>query len=73
MLRALAGKPSRQLAQNVLHVLRFLASEFVDARIEDPSNTGNAVSDTLTAQEKQNIASAASTSLAARTWDEIIW
>jgi len=73
VIRALAGKPSGQLAQNLAHFLNYLVNEFVDAIIVDPSNTANAVSDMLTAQEKQIIASAVRASLAARTWGEIIW
>ena len=62
----------KSLAENVWEVLKFLRDEFIDRQIEDPANTNNIVSDTLTIQEKMVIAKAAGESLKKNYWNEII-
>lgn len=78
VLRALKGYPLvGQRARNFLKVLAYLSGEFEAARVEDPSNSGNVVSDDLTLSEKRSIVRAAQTSLArfvsARDLAEVIW
>ena len=73
VLRALGGRPHRRLDRDFWRFLEYLACEFVDARIVDPSNTANVVSDTLTDEEKQAIALKARACLGATTWDRILW
>jgi hypothetical protein len=51
------------LSTNMLRVLDYLASEFASARITDPANLSNIISDDLTAVAKSRISSAARVSL----------
>ena len=54
----------RALSASFLHLLRFLAGGFPDARLLDPANSNNVVSDLLTPEEKFRIAGAAQCSSA---------
>lgn len=60
------------LADNVWKVFQFLASNFSGARIQDPANTNNVISDDLTAAERGTIKAAAARALQAKTWNEIV-
>lgn len=51
------------LSQNIVRVLSYLKSDFKTARIIDPANTNNVISEDLTATEKLVIAQAAERSL----------
>ncbi len=73
VLRALSGQPKGQLAANVLKVLQCLATTFETARVVDPANSANIISDDLTAAEKKRIAVQASNSLKKPYWTQIIW
>jgi hypothetical protein len=73
VLNALYGKSRNQLASNFLTVLNYLSTDFVDARIVDPANSNNVVSDDLTQSEKQLIASIATISKNKSYWSEIVW
>ena len=57
--RALAGRPSSPLSDNVSAVFEYLRDSFTSARIVDPANTNNVVSEDLTVAEKQKISAAA--------------
>lgn len=70
---ALYDKPKHDLVNNVFSVLEFLATKFVDARVVDPSNTNNIISDDLTNNERSIIANAANNSLHQASWDRIVW
>ena len=72
VLRALSTSPPLSLAASFLHLLRFLAGVFPDARLLDPANSNNVVSDLLTPEEKFRIAGAAQMSLRAPSWPEIL-
>lgn len=72
VLRALAGRPTGDLANNVWVVFQFLRDSIVSARIQDPANTNNVISDDLTSGEKAQIQAAAIRSLGQKTWQEII-
>jgi hypothetical protein len=50
-----------------------LRDELTTARIVDPANTNNIISDDLTATEKTSIKSAATGSLGKQLWREVIW
>lgn len=73
VLEALSGYEFSQSANNVMTVLRYLANDFSNARIVDPSNSNNIVSDDLTASEKQLIAQWAAASIKEQYWKNIIW
>jgi len=61
------------LANNVWTVLGYLATKFENARVIDPSNTNNIVSDELTVAEKQAIIRIAQSSRQQKDWGNIIW
>jgi hypothetical protein len=71
---ALQGRQQgTQLAQNVLDTLDHIANNLVNARITDPANTANVISDDLTQAEKQTIASKARETRSRTKWGDIIW
>lgn len=72
-IRALSGRSKSTLAENALHTLRTIGASLVSTRIEDPANTNNALSDDLTKQEKERVASLATQSAQQRYWKDIIW
>jgi hypothetical protein len=73
VIRGLRGRLLGRTAMNVARALEFLSSDFLDARLVDPANTGNVVSDSLTTTEKRLIARAADESLRSANWEGIIW
>jgi hypothetical protein len=73
MINALYRRSTVALAENVLNVLRYIADSFTQARVEDPANSNNVISNDLTAQEKNNIASEARKSSQEQYWERIIW
>ncbi len=60
------------LSQNVWTVFEYLRDSFSAARVMDPANTNNIISDDLTAAEKTTIRNAAVRALAAKDWSEIV-
>ena len=73
VIDALKGKPTNQLATNVLHGLNTIASSLPFSRIVDPANTNNTVSDDLTIAEKFKIYAQAKASASKPNWGQIIW
>jgi len=71
VINALTGR-NGGLAQNVWTALQYLRDSFTDAKVVDPANTNNVISDDLTDTEKQRIKKAAETALAAKYWKEIV-
>lgn len=72
VLAALTGRRGGNLAANVLTVLDYLQDRFLGARVVDPANTNNVISDDLTVDGKRVIASAAARARAATRWEEIV-
>jgi len=72
VLEALHGKSTNNPAANVLAVLQYLTKDF-EARVMDPANSNNVVSEDLTKDEKLQVANKASISLGKKSWGEIIW
>lgn len=60
------------LTQNVVRVFEYLRDSFTNARVTDPANTNNVISDDLTVTEKANISSTARKALDSRNWAEIV-
>ncbi|MBU6500342.1 MAG: nucleotidyltransferase [Patescibacteria group bacterium] len=60
-------------ADNFLKVLDYFQGSFLTAKVVDPANTNNAISDDLTFQEKQSIARQAKISRSQPNWSGIIW
>jgi hypothetical protein len=71
VIAALAGKFGT-LSANVWRVLQYLRDTFPNARVVDPANTNNIISDDLTATERARIKSAAEAALAATNWRQIV-
>ncbi len=73
VIAALAGRPENAPADNFLAVLEYLRDRFPNARVVDPANHRNAVSEDLLLHERLAIADAARETLKAASWDRIIW
>jgi hypothetical protein len=73
VIRALKYKNQGNLDNNFYSVLEELANNINNYRIEDPSNTGNVLSDDLSDSEKLLIKYAAQNSIGKRNWNNIVW
>jgi hypothetical protein len=73
VINALSGYRMGLSANNVLRVLEYLGDNFIDEQVVDPSNSANIISNDLTIQEKQIIATQANTSRLSTMWDNIFW
>jgi hypothetical protein len=71
-IEALRNTYSIGLSGNVVTCLMYLRDRFPLARIVDPANTNNILSDELTAMQKAMIASAAKDALSAASWDRVV-
>jgi hypothetical protein len=71
VIQALAGR-NAGLSENVWQVFTYLRDTFPTARVVDPANTNNIISDDLTAAEKAKVKAAAVAALAASNWSGII-
>lgn len=60
------------LSQNVWAALEYLRDRFPNARVVDPANTNNIISDDLSAVDKTKIATAADRALKATDWSQIV-
>ena len=60
------------LSQNVWKVFEYLRDNFPSARVMDPANTNNVMSDDLTVAEKSRAHAAAARALAAQNWSEMV-
>lgn len=72
VLDALAGC-GWNLANNVQRALAYIAENLPTARVEDPANTNNVISDDLTHAEKLAIAAQAQVSHDERNWTRTLW
>ena len=85
VIRALAAKPLPgllsynpvpTLSQRVIGVFDYLRDSFPAARIADPANSNNIISDDLTAQEKAKVSAAAGAAreaaASASSWEDIV-
>jgi hypothetical protein len=68
----LGAAPYGDLANNVWIVFQYLRDRFPTARVLDPANSNNVISDDLTGAEKTAIQSAATGALAASNWNQIV-
>lgn len=78
VLRALKGYPwLGRKTKNFLRVLDYLRDEFVSAKVEDPANTNNIISEDLSDADKRKIRSGAEQSLrmvlATQSLERVIW
>ena len=72
VIDALSGHRGGQLAANVAAVLHYLRDRFAGARVVDPANTNNVISDDLTIIDKLKVAAQAKLSLDG-SWSHVIW
>ena len=61
------------LESKLERVLRFLADSFRDARLVDPANPDNVVTDDLRESDKALVTSAAQAACRAPGWEWIVW
>ena len=71
-IEALRGASSGSLATNVIRVFEYLRDRFEMARVIDPANTNNVLSDELTQGAKGAIRQAAADAIRAAYWEEIV-
>ncbi len=71
VINALVGKGGT-LSTNIWKVFHYLRDIFPTARVIDPANTNNVISDDLTATERARVKAAAQQALAATDWGEIV-
>lgn len=60
------------ISQNVWSALTYIRDRFANARVVDPANTNNIVSDDLSAAAKAKISAAAGQALQATQWGQIV-
>ena len=71
-IQACHRKTRGNLAVNVWETFKFIRDNIETAVFNDPANTNNRISDDLNAAGKRALKQAATSALAARTWEEII-
>lgn len=71
VIAALSGR-NLGLSGNVWEAFKYLRDSFPTARVVDPANTNNVISDNLTISEKAKIRTAAISTLAASNWSQIV-
>jgi hypothetical protein len=71
VIAALSGQRGL-LAGNVWKVFEYLRDSFANARVVDPANTNNIISDDLTAAERATVRAAAVQALKASDWNQIV-
>ncbi len=72
-IEGLKYQPTTTLAQNVWRALTYISQNITAARIVDPGNTNNVISDDLTISQKVALSSTATNSLRESNWERIIW
>jgi len=60
------------VSQNVWVMFQYLRDTFPNARIVDPANTNNVISDDMSAGQRASIKAAAATALQAKDWSQIL-
>jgi hypothetical protein len=60
------------LSQNVMKTFEYLQDKFQNARVVDPANTNNIISDDLSAGERAKIKAAAAEAWNAQNWNQIV-
>ena len=73
VIEALKGRSTMSLADNVLIALNYIKLHLSSARVEDPANSNNVISDDLSYSAKYAIANQAAVSLQQEYWGKIIW
>jgi hypothetical protein len=72
VIAALSGRFLYRLSDNVWETFKYLRDSFSTARLVDPANTNNVVSDDLTTVEKGRVKASAVQALKATDWNQIV-
>jgi hypothetical protein len=72
VINALTQQYGGTLSDNVWKVFQYLRDRFTNARVIDPANTNNIISDDLSAVGKGKIKTAAENALTATDWNQIV-
>jgi hypothetical protein len=72
VINALAGHYAGSLSDRVLSVFQYLRDSFATARVVDPANTNNIISDDLSAADRAKVKVAAERALSAVNWNQIV-
>jgi len=73
ILEAFKRKVRLRIERNFLIVLKYIIEEFEHAKIYDPANSNNIVSDSITNGQKTQIINAAISAYKADCWEKIVW
>jgi len=73
VMKALSDARVDGLAVNVSRVFEYVSDRFMRARVVDPANSKNVLSDDLNPEEKQAIAVAARKVISMSTWEQVLW
>lgn len=71
--QALRSFQDPKLDRRVMRVLQFFKDEFVEARLLDPANTNNIISDLVAVPIKRRVAEIAGRCCAQNSWKTIVW
>jgi len=71
VMNALSGS-GLSVGSNVWKVFEYLRDSFANARVVDPANTNNVISEDLNAAQKSKVIAAARQALAASDWSQIV-
>ena len=72
VINALSGQYIGTLSGKVMRVFEYLRDTFPNARVIDPANTNNIISDDLSAAERARIKATAEQAIKAQYWSEIV-
>jgi len=73
VLEALRKKRALGIDKKFLLVLEYIIEEFEYAKIYDPANTNNVISDSISNEQKNRTIQAAITSYHSEFWETIVW
>jgi len=73
VIKALGDSPSGDFGAQLQKALEFARDHALDARLVDPANSNNIVSDLTPVEDKQNLARQAAASVSKKTWEEVVW
>lgn len=73
VIEAMRRRRRSGITDNLIHIWDWIQSHIDDARIIDPANSANIISDDSTIAEKTAIASRANWSLGQSSWNEVLW
>jgi hypothetical protein len=72
LMNALSGSSTGSVSNNVWKSFQYLRDHFPTARVVDPANSNNIISDDLTSIERGKVKTAAIQALSAKNWEQIV-